>query len=128
MHEWILAEGILKGALGAAKGGSIRKLVLRIGEFRQINPTLLASILKEISKGTEAEGMEVEIETTKGRIECLDCGGEFSFDQLPLTASQKECVHFFPSTLRAFGCPKCGSPRLRVSGGRELEIKSIVVQ
>jgi hydrogenase nickel insertion protein HypA len=128
MHEWILAEGILKGALGAAKGGGIRKLVLRIGEFRQINPTLLVSILKEISKGTEAEGMEVEVETVRGRIECLDCGGEFSFDQLPLTTSQRECVHFFPSTLRAFGCPKCGSPRLRVSGGRELEIKSIVVQ
>ncbi|GEM_PF-580074 len=128
MHEWILAEGVLRSVLEVAKGRGVRKLVLRIGEFRQISPALLVSILKEISKGTGAEGMEVEVETARGRIGCLDCGGEFSFDQLPLTSSQKECVHFFPSTLRAFGCPKCGSPRLEVSGGRELEIKSIVVQ
>jgi hydrogenase nickel insertion protein HypA len=128
MHEWILAEGILRSVIQAASGRRVGKLVLRIGEFRQINPAVLIPLLRDLSRGTVAEGMEIEVETARGRIECLDCGGEFSFDQLPLTASQRECVHFFPSTLRAFGCPRCGSPRLRVSGGRELEIKSIVVQ
>lgn len=128
MHELVLAEGILQSLTQTVSCRRVQKLVLRIGEFRQINPALLISLLQELSKGTIAEGMEVEIETARGEISCLDCGGKFSFDQLPLTSSQKECVHFFPSTLRAFGCPGCGSPRIEIQGGRELEIKSVVVE
>jgi hydrogenase nickel insertion protein HypA len=128
MHELALAEGILKNLVQIASGRRVEKLVLRIGEFRQINPSLLISLLQNLSRGTVAEGMEVQVETVCGEIKCLDCGAEFSFNQVPLTDSQKECVHFFPSTLRAFGCPQCGSPRIEIRGGRELEIKSVVVK
>jgi len=121
MHEWILAEGVLRAVRVISKPP--HKFRVRIGELRQVNLEIFRHALRELSKGTELEGMEVEIEVERASIKCEDCGYEFGLDQMPLSEGEKECIHFFPSTLRSFGCPRCRSVRLRISGGREFEVE-----
>ncbi|NQT30201.1 MAG: hydrogenase maturation nickel metallochaperone HypA [Candidatus Saganbacteria bacterium] len=79
MHEMHLLKDLLSDLLTAAKNNQAKKITkvyLRMGTFTEINPEILKFFFLENSKGTIAEGAEIEIspsQTRELRLVSFDC-------------------------------------------------------
>lgn len=114
MHELAVTEGILKVVLdAAAQAGArqIRAIDLVIGELSGMVDDSIQFYFDILSRDTLAAGATLRFHREPATVTCLECGGEFA-GQLPLTPF----------------CPRCGSVRLRVAGGRELRVESIEIE
>jgi hydrogenase nickel incorporation protein HypA/HybF len=79
MHEMHLLKDLLADVLKAGeenKAKKITKVYIKMGEYTEINPEILTFFFDEHSKGTIAEGAEVEITkspTRELRLLSFDC-------------------------------------------------------
>ncbi len=79
MHEMHLLKDLLADLLAKAeqeKTSRINKVYLRMGEYTEINKEILIHFFNENTKGTLAEGAEIEIEdspTRELRLVSFDC-------------------------------------------------------
>jgi len=79
MHETHLLRDLLEDLLKHADQLNVKKIArvyIRMGEFTEIDPEILTFFFKEHSKGTVAEGAEIEIKTSDKRelvLESFDC-------------------------------------------------------
>ena len=108
MHEVAIAKSIIEIAENEARkhgASSIRKIKLRVGEFRGIVKEALEFAFSALRADTMAAGAELEVETIKLQVECRNCG--------PL-----ECE------LNDFNllCLQCGSA-LTITTGKELSVE-----
>jgi hydrogenase nickel incorporation protein HypA/HybF len=110
MHELALAEDILRKIKEeAAKQGSTRVSSVKIllGASLVSDLPELKEILANISKGTVAEGMKLNIKLSPVKAACRKCGSEFD-----------------PKEMR-LDCPKCGSTDIGLTSGKELIIEEM---
>jgi len=80
VHELSYAQALLEEILRLAEENNAKRVVkihLRIGELLLINPEQLKFCFSAISRGTVAEGAEIEIEFIKPEIVCTKCGRRF---------------------------------------------------
>lgn len=111
MHELAVTEGIVRVATGAAGGRRITAIDLRIGALSSFVDDSLQFYFDALSRGTTAEGATLRFRRVPATALCLDCGASF-----PVAPPLPE------------GCPGCGSGRLTVTGGDELQVESIEVE
>jgi hydrogenase nickel incorporation protein HypA/HybF len=104
-----LVQNLLQETLQHAGGGRIVRVELLMGQFCHENEASLCLYWDEFSKGTPAEGAELVFTTVPGQVECLDCTQAFAYDRA--TAA----------------CPACGSARLRLTSGEELQLGRVEV-
>ena len=107
MHEWAIAENINRQLLEAVEDkGLIRveKVVLRIGELRQIVPETLKEAFHFLNRETVLAGAELEMEILPLRLRCGACG------------------EVTPDGKFTDRCPRCGKRDFTVISGRELYI------
>lgn len=123
MHEWVLAEGLLRIVLQATRG-RVKEIWVKIGELRQLDEEIFRFAFSSLSRGTRAEKAELKILTVPAKGKCPKCSTEFDLGSL--APSEKELVHFFPSIVGALGCTKCGNPRLQLESGKEFVVDSVV--
>jgi len=134
LHEWALAEAVVKTALEVLereKGKRLVELNLVIGELQTIDMEAFMFALKEISKGTPMENAKINVEYEKPEFKCLQCGFEWSIESLEkiLNEEQIEAIHFIPELSHAFiSCPRCGSPDFEVIKGRGVYIRSVKIE
>jgi hydrogenase nickel incorporation protein HypA/HybF len=110
MHELHLAQDVLKKIEAEAENQGLNKVAfakVKIGESRITDPPEFKEILTEISKGTVAEGMCLELEI------------------IPLKALCANCKREFGSSSPRLDCPSCGSTDIRISSGKELLIADL---
>jgi hydrogenase nickel incorporation protein HypA/HybF len=110
MHELSIIENILNIIIGIAqKEGltSITKVVLEIGELRQIVPQTMRFAFEAASKGSIAESAVLEMEFVPVKARCNSCTREFLIND------------------NIFLCAHCGGTDLSVTEGQELIIKNI---
>jgi hydrogenase nickel incorporation protein HypA/HybF len=110
MHEFSIIDGIIDIVTKTAADNKLVRVTavnLRIGAMRQVVPDTLTMAFEITSKGTLSEGAKLSIEHVPIRATCKDCNAEFEVAK------------------HAFACPACGSGRLKVTQGQELEITSI---
>ena len=63
-----------------------------------------------LTRGTIAEGAQLQIVTTPGAGICLACHAEFAMQEL-------------------YGlCPACGSPRLQITTGKQMRVRDLAVE
>jgi len=108
MHEYSVAEGIvniLKG-VAAQHGSKVRLATVAVGPFSMIVPELLQEAWIYTTKGTELEGAELEIEP------------------VPVVAKCQECGHETKSFTPFVRCEACGSLKLSLQSGHELQVIS----
>lgn len=112
MHEMSLVESIMDAILEMKEQnnwGRIQKIVLKIGDMRQVIPEIMVFAFKTASESTPLEGAELIIKAVKLHFSCKDCQKEWGEENM------------------AFLCPFCGSYEVELLHGMELEIERLEV-
>jgi hydrogenase nickel incorporation protein HypA/HybF len=107
MHELGIAQSVIEAVqVEAARhpGARLSKVAVRVGELAAIDPDALRFSFDALTRETELEGLNLEIEVCPRRHRCLDCSNEFDV---------KDFV---------FACPHCSSTRNDCISGEELEL------
>ena len=113
MHELSLAENISKTIKDLCERSAwtrVRRVVLKVGHMRQVDPELLSFAFDVVSKGSVLEGAEVSVMELPIVFVCHSCGVE---------TSSEETV---------FICSNCGSANVELRSGMELTIESMEVE
>jgi hydrogenase nickel incorporation protein HypA/HybF len=119
MHEFSISNEIVRNVLETAKKNNGKKVLsvqLEIGELALLNVEQVTFWIRELFKGTVAEGAKVKVKTIKARIQCESCGykGGMNVDR------QDPFRHVIP-----YSCPKCSSSQIKVEKGRECTLRRI---
>ena len=112
MHEFSIALSIIEIAEAEAKKADateIAELVLDIGTLSGIEFQALDTAMEMAVKNTLLENAQIKVNKIQARARCSDCGEEFDIENI------------FDS------CPKCGGLYHELLCGKELQIKSLVV-
>ncbi len=112
MHEVSVMRNLLDIVEAAAEkegAESVNVIHLRIGEMAGINYDALQFAFEVLAKGTRAEGGRLEYEKVSLLGRCGDCSREFVPEDL------------------VFRCPACGSGRIDIVSGREMEVDYILL-
>ncbi len=120
MHELSYATSIVNAILdyinkmeNGNKIKKVSKINLEIGELTFINFEQLKFAFEVASEGTLCKGAELYAEFLKPQILCNNCG--YKGD---LKANDEFDVK----------CPKCDNIHIKVSGGKEFNIKNAVLE
>lgn len=112
LHELSICQSMLKivdTTMEQHDGARLRKIFLDIGRGSTIEPVLLREAFGVLTEGGPYEGTELVINDIPISGTCRACGSDFTYEEL------------------AFGCPKCGSTDIRITGGLELDIRALEV-
>jgi hydrogenase nickel incorporation protein HypA/HybF len=110
MHEQSLARAMLRkieAEAAARPAGRVVAIRVRIGEFSSVEPELLCAAFDSAVAETALAGVELDLQVAPLQAHCKQCGLEFSGNRYHFT------------------CPVCGSSRLAIQGGEELQIVRI---
>lgn len=130
MHEFALADAVVKTALQVAREEGLERLtriVVGVGELQQISDDLFAYSLTEVlpARDPELAGVDFEVVQEAARFRCRACGTEFGRPD-PASEDEAEAMHLLPEMVHAFvRCPGCGSPDFEVVAGRGVVLRSV---
>lgn len=113
MHEMSIALQIIEIAEKEARKDNAKKvksLELEIGELSGVVIDALKFALDSAMKNTMLQNSSVQINSISGQCCCTVCQYEFASSEL--------------FTL----CPGCGSPEVKMVRGREMRVKSLLVE
>jgi hydrogenase nickel incorporation protein HypA/HybF len=128
MHEWALAEAVIKtaGEIAEKEGlKQVTEVTIKIGELQQVERPIFRFALSQI-KPSNFKGAKFRIATAKTRLKCRVCGNVWLYDKKRVDKETAEAIHFVPEAAHTFiKCPKCGSPDFEISEGRGVWLESI---
>ncbi|GAG00284.1 unnamed protein product [marine sediment metagenome] len=115
MHEFAMCEGLVDAVLGEMKKLDSRprrltKARVVVGVLRNVVPDYLSSAYEILTKGTAAEGSDLEVIPKGLKIKCKECDWQGEM-QKPV-----------------FLCDKCGAANVEISGGVDLYLESLEVE
>lgn len=113
MHELPATRGILDAVLETATGAGVGRVVeirVVVGDLTNIEEDSVRFYFDVLSRETIAAGAALRFRREPASGRCEACGHRFEV-RPPLPR----------------GCPACGSPALRVTGGQALRVESIEV-
>jgi hydrogenase nickel incorporation protein HypA/HybF len=113
MHELSLAEAInktIKDLCERSAWARVRRIVLKIGHMRQVDPELLSFAFNVVAKGTVSEDAELSILELPIVFKCHACGKKIGSEAM------------------TFICQDCGSTDVELLSGMELTIESMEVE
>lgn len=128
MHEWALAEAILKSAQEVAEKENLKEVTevtIRVGELQQVERPILRFAISQM-KPTQLKSAKFRILTAKSTLRCRVCGTVWHFDSKGVDKATAEAIHFVPEVAHSFiKCPKCGSPDFEIASGRGVWLESV---
>jgi hydrogenase nickel incorporation protein HypA/HybF len=107
MHEIGIANSILDAVRTEAArhlGAEPRKVAVRIGELAAVDADALRFCFEALTRNTELESLDLEIELCPRLQRCSACAAEFVV------------------TDYEFRCPECGGERTECISGDQLEL------
>ena len=113
MHEMGIANSVLEAVRGEAArhpGSYPCRVGVRIGELAAVDPSALEFCFDALTRETDLESLQLEIEICPRRHRCLDCAAEFGVKG------------------NEFECPPCPSLRSECLSGDELEQADLDVE
>jgi Zn finger protein HypA/HybF (possibly regulating hydrogenase expression) len=128
MHEWALAESVIKAAVENAAERRFKFLSgvgVMLGELQAVDTEIFSFALNELrAQYPSAKDCVFEIRTEESVFKCKACGAVFGMSKLrKRTPSEAENIHFIPEMSRGFmNCPSCGSPDFEIVSGRGVSI------
>lgn len=112
MHEFSIAMNIVEIAEGEAKkanSSAVNQLILDVGTMSGIEFLALETALEMAVKNSMLQNAEIVVNRIQAKAKCSDCEEEFDIENA------------FDS------CPKCGGLFHQTLCGKELKVKSLVV-
>lgn len=133
MHEWALAESVVKSALEAAEKENLKKITeidIQLGELQQINEEIFKKAIDDILviEKNKFKDVTINITTRKSKLKCNKCGFVWSFKDMKnkLSTNESEAIHFIPEVAFVHRrCPNCKSPDFEILKGRGVSISTI---
>jgi hydrogenase nickel incorporation protein HypA/HybF len=119
MHEFSIACSIVDSVLAFCREqspGQVLGVRVAIGELTCVEPDQLSFCYGSITKNTEIEGSELEIERIEAEVACSHCG----YSGKP--KYWDEALSF--ASVPTLQCPQC-SRQVQVREGEECAIKTI---
>ena len=124
MHEWALANAVVKSIAELSRKGFRGRVDVVLGELQSIDEDVFSFALKTLMEEEGLEGISYRLVREKARFKCRRCGGEWSLEQLEITSEDKEAIHFLPEAVHAIvKCPYCGSRDYEVTSGRGVYLR-----
>lgn len=122
MHEWALAESVIKTI--KAEKRNIRYAEVVFGQLQDIDREIFSFALKELLAQEKNSPIKIKIVDEKAVFECRSCGKKFDLEKGISDPSEKENVHFLPEMVKAFlKCPACSSRDFEILKGRGLSLR-----
>jgi hydrogenase nickel incorporation protein HypA/HybF len=115
MHELGYTKNILQLVVDAAKANDaheVRKVCVTVGELRDIVDDLFRGCFEYFARGTVAQGATLQIDRTKFRVRCDDCGLEYTF---PVRGDSSTA------------CPRCKMDHYHVVSGLEFYVNKVEI-
>ena len=84
MHEWALAEAVLKSSFKEAKKRNLKKLLevkIVLGELQAIEEEVVKFSLDSLKKGTMAEEANFIFINEKAAFKCRNCQNEWTLKE-----------------------------------------------
>ncbi len=131
MHEWSLAQAVVKAATDFANKNGFKKRIkvsVLLGELQQIDKEIFTHALEEITKELKDWHITYEIKEEKAKLKCRTCGFEWNLSETKkrLSEKQAEFIHFIPDIAHSYmQCPNCKSVDFEIKKGRGLSIASV---
>jgi len=127
MHEWALAESVIKSAVEHAAAEKFKKLKeagVVFGELQAIDKEIFVFALEELRKQfPAARDCKFKIIKQPAAFRCKACSHKFLLKGLKKTRDEAEFIHFMPEMAHTFlKCPKCKSPDFEIVEGRGVTI------
>ena len=119
MHSSAVVENILNIALETADeydANKITEINIEVGKLNWLRRDQLKYVFNILSKGTLAENAELIINETDVKIKCYNCDYFGPADNI----NDEIAPMVF--------CPKCGSHRVNVLEGYDLNIEKITIE
>jgi hydrogenase nickel incorporation protein HypA/HybF len=117
MHEYSISSGIVRAVLDEAKKNNSRRVLsiqLEIGELVFHNIEQLTFWIRELFKGSVAEGAKVRVKMIEARMQCETCG----YHGKGIPEGYDHFLYLAP-------CPECGSLQIKLLKGDECILKRI---
>ena len=128
MHEWALAEAVIKTATEIAQKeglNHVTEVSVKIGELQQVERPIFRFALTQL-KPANFKKAKFHLTTAKATLKCRVCGTVWLFKKSSLDKETAEAIHFVPEVAHTFiKCPKCGSPDFEIVEGRGVWLESI---
>ncbi len=130
MHEWALAESVIKTVVehsGVQKLKRLKEAGVVFGELQAIDKEIFTFALDELRKQfPAAKACKFKIITEPAAFRCKVCANEFPLKGLRKTKDEAEFIHFVPEMAHTFlKCPGCKSPDFEIIKGRGVSISYI---
>jgi len=133
MHEWALAESVIKSSIAAAEKEKLVKITeinVLLGELQQIADDIFRFALDElvVLYKDSFQNVTINIETEKTLLQCKQCEHSWEFGDMKekLNPDEAEAIHFIPEVAFVHTrCPQCGSPDFEILKGRGVSVSSI---
>ncbi|MDD2806109.1 MAG: hydrogenase nickel incorporation protein HypA [Elusimicrobiales bacterium] len=130
MHEWALAESVIKAAVEHSAAEKLKKLKeagVVFGELQAIDGEIFKFALEELrAQFPAAKLCKFKIIKQPAVFRCKACAHEFPLKGLRKTKDEAEFIHFVPEMAHTFlKCPKCASPDFEIARGRGVSISYI---
>jgi hydrogenase nickel incorporation protein HypA/HybF len=112
MHEMALCESVLRILEDEAvrqRFEEVKTVWLEIGQLSHVEPEAMRFCFAAVTKGTLADGANLEILRPAGDAWCMDCSRAVTIAS------------------RTDACPECNGYRLQVTGGEDMKIKELEV-
>ena len=112
MHELALCQGVvgvLRKEAEAQHFDRVTLVRLQIGAFSCASPEALEFCFKAVTRGTLAEGAQLDLVRVPGQAWCMNCGETVSINE------------------RYDACPQCGTYELQVTGGDDMRVQELEV-
>ena len=107
MHELSLAQGIVdivEQYVPPGRAAEVTTVKVLVGRLSSVVPASLAFCFEAIVAGTTLAGARLDIEQLPTACECMACLQPFSTEAFD------------------FVCPSCGSDRVRVTRGHDIQV------
>jgi hydrogenase nickel incorporation protein HypA/HybF len=128
MHEWALAEAVIKTAAEIAEKEDLKQVTevtVKIGELQQVERPIFRFALAQL-KPANFKDAKFRITTARTMLKCRVCGNTWKYDKKKVDKETAEAIHFVPEAAHTFiKCPKCGSPDFEIAEGRGVWLESI---
>ena len=123
MHEWSVAEAIVRTVMQWANGREVKKVKVGIPSFTFLDVEILKEAFNMLKEGTDLDKAELEVVFKEPTFTCKNCGYTFPLsevkDQLDAVRSEfgeEYPLHLMPALAPSFlKCPKCGSHDIMAS-------------